>query len=108
MNKTVKMSENRKEFARLSMIIDGLSAIRSSLLWSDDKLKITLGPGENDSCPWMVLFADRLVFVRENAIAAETLLHHTWVKAVSKTNDLTFQVHRCATVVLCVNIFLFD
>ncbi len=86
------MSENRKEFARLSLVIDGLSAIRSPLLWSDDKLRITLGPGEADACPWMVLFADRLVFVRDNAIAAESMLHHTWVKAVSKANDLTFQV----------------
>lgn len=72
MNKTVKLSENKKEFTRLAGIIEGLGAIKvslcfllvgwfliikkkiqSPLLFSDEKMKIST---EGQVYNWMILF----------------------------------------------------
>lgn len=53
MNKTVKLSENKKEFTRLAGIIEGLGAIKAPLLWSDEKVKVTV---EEKVYTWMILF----------------------------------------------------
>ncbi len=90
MNKTVKLSENKKEFTRLANIIEGLSVIKSPLLWSDEKVRIQ---ADGESFTWMILFSDRMVFIRDNKCAQEVLLHTIWVRNItSKGNDLVFQM----------------
>lgn len=90
MNKTVKLSENKKEFVRLSSIIDGLSLIKSPLLFSDETVQIS---ADAESYTWMILFSDRLVFVRDKTVAQEYQLVHIWVKdSVIKASDCLMQL----------------
>ena len=90
MNKTVKLSENKKEFTRLAGMIEGLGTIKAPLLWSDEKVRVS---ADAECYTWVILFSDRLVFVQDNKIALELLLHSVWVKNVtSKTNDLVFSL----------------
>lgn len=91
MNKAVRLAENRKEFQRLTGIIEHLNQIKSPLLWSDDKLKI-IGVSETDACSWMILFADRVVFVKSPVegnslftILHEVPLHTAWAKKHKET-----------------------
>jgi hypothetical protein len=88
MNKTVKLSENKKEFTRLAGMIEGLGAIKTPLLWSDEKVRVQW---DSELYTWMILFSDRVVFVRDSKIAQEVLLHTIWVRNItSRANDVVF------------------
>lgn len=89
-SRLLQMSENKKEFARLSQIVEGLSAIRTPLLWSDEKVRVNVDGDEPATN--LILFSDRLVFVRNNAVVLETPLHCAWVKPVGKAAESVFQV----------------